>query len=139
MIDKTLKGINDRFENVDVELVEWPDELQKKLGKLKKIAFLAIPVKKPAGKLPLVISLHGGGGRRMSLEQQLARSAKVKGLGLAELAGKDLILLEPNTSEIWDVGSLNTMLDYVLENNQEIDVNRIYLIGHSMGGWGTWA
>ena len=138
-LNRILEEINDRFEHVDVELVEWPDELQKKLGKLKKIAFLALPVKKPTGKLPLLISLHGAGGRKMSLEQQLARSAEVKGLGLAELAGKDLILLEPNTAGIWDVSSLNTMLDYVLEHYQEIDANRVYVMGHSMGGWGTWA
>ena len=138
-LNRTLEEINDRFDHVDVELVEWPDELQKELGKLKKIAFLAFPVKKPTGKLPLLISLHGAGGREMSLEQQLARSAEVKGLGLAELAGKDLILLEPNTAGFWDVGSLNTMLDYVLENYQEIDANRVYVMGHSMGGWGTWA
>ena len=50
----------------------------------------------------------------MILEQQLARSAEVKGLGLAEMAGKNLILLEPNTADNWDVDSLNTMLDYVL-------------------------
>jgi predicted peptidase len=138
-LKRTLEEINDRFEHVDVELVEWPDELQKKLGTLKKIAFLAFPVKKPTGKLPLLISLHGGGGTKMSLEQQLARSSEAKGLGLAELAGKDLILLEPNTAGGWDVGSLNTMLDYVLENYQEIDANRVYVMGHSMGGRGTWA
>jgi pimeloyl-ACP methyl ester carboxylesterase len=138
-LNETLEGINERFEHVDVELIEWPDELHKKLGKQKKIAFMASPVKKPAGKLPLIISLHGAGGRKMSLEQQLARSAEVKGLGLAELAGKDLILLEPNTAGFWDVGSLNTMLDYVLENYQEIDANRVYVMGHSMGGYGTWA
>ncbi len=74
----------------------------------------------------------------MSVEQQLARSAEVKGLGLAELAAKNLILLEPNSSDTWDAGSLNTMLDYVLETNEEIDENRIYVMGHSMGGWGTW-
>ena len=26
-LNETLKGINDRFENVDVQLVEWPDDL----------------------------------------------------------------------------------------------------------------
>ncbi len=31
------------------------------------------------------------------------------------------------------------MLDYILENYQEIDANRVYVMGHSMGGWGTWA
>ena len=138
-LQKTLNKINNRFEHIDVTLVEWPDSLQKRLGKLKKIAFWASPMKKSAGKLPLLISLHGGGGKAMSLQQQLARSAKVKGLGLAELAQKELILLEPNTAADWDVNSLNAMLDYVLENHQEIDANRVYVMGHSMGGRGTWA
>jgi len=138
-LNTTLDRINDRFKNVDVELLEWPDELQKKLGNLKKTAFVASPVKKPAGKLPLLIALHGAGGRKMSVEQQLARSAEVKGLRLAELAGKNLILLEPNSADMWDVRSLNTMLDYILEYYQEIDANRVYVMGHSMGGWGTWA
>ncbi|NJB35096.1 prolyl oligopeptidase family serine peptidase [Croceivirga sp. JEA036] len=138
-LHRTLDEINNRFENIDVTLVEWPDSLQQRLGKLKKIAFLAFPVKKPGGKLPLLISLHGGGGKEMSLQQQLARSAKVKGLRLAELAQKELVLLEPNTAADWDVNSLNVMLDYVLKNYQEIDANRVYVMGHSMGGRGTWA
>ncbi len=137
-LNKTLAGVNEQFNNVDVELVVWPDELHQKLGKLKKVAFMASPVKRPAGKLPLLIALHGGGGRTMSLERQLARSAEVKGLRLAELAGRSLILLEPNSADIWDAGSLNTMLDYFLENHPEIDRNRVYVMGHSMGGWGTW-
>ena len=74
-LDETLEEINTRFKNVDVELIEWPDELQKKLGKLKKIAFMASPVEKTAGKLPLLISLHGGGGKKMSVEQQLAAAS----------------------------------------------------------------
>ena len=75
----------------------------------------------------------------MSLQKQLDRSAKVKGLGLAELAGKDLILLEPNSAGDWNADTLNKMLDYVLETYPEIDTNRIYVMGHSMGGKGTWA
>ncbi|MEO2016611.1 MAG: prolyl oligopeptidase family serine peptidase [Fuerstiella sp.] len=138
-INKTLQEINDRFKQVDVELVEWPEQLHQQFGKLKKIAFMAYPTNRPKGKLPLLISLHGAGGRKMSLQEQLARSAEVKGLALAELAGRDLILLEPNSADIWRVESLNTMLDYILENHPEVDTNRIYVMGHSMGGYGTWA
>ena len=47
-------------------------------GKLKRFAFKASPVKRPAGKLPLLIALHGGGGKTISLDRQLARSAEVK-------------------------------------------------------------
>lgn len=137
-LGETLAAINLRFEKVNVELLEWPEELLKDLGKLKSTAFVARPVSKPEGRLPLLISLHGGGGKEMSIERQLARSAEVKGLRLAELAGRDLILLEPNSADSWDAESLNTMLDYVLKKYPEIDENRVYVMGHSMGGMGTW-
>ena len=138
-LNETLEGINDRFDNVDVQLVEWPDEMRTKLGNFKRIAFMAYPSEIPEGKLPLLVSLHGAGGRNMSLQEQLVRSTEVKGLGLAELAGKDLILLEPNSAGIWNADTLDAMLDYVLENHSEIDTNRIYVMGHSMGAYGTWA
>jgi hypothetical protein len=152
-LNKALEEINGRFKNVDVELLEWPEKLQQRLGKIKQIAFLATPVKTPAGKLPLLISLHGGGPRwwNMSLQEQLAISApggkieklrgfkKLRGYDLAELAGKGMILLEPNTAGLWDADSLDTMLDYVLANYPEIDKDRVYVMGYSMGGRGTWA
>ena len=62
----------------------------------------------------------------------------MKGLALAELAGKDLILLEPNSADSWDPNTLDKMLDYVLEAYREIDPSRVYVMGHSMGGMGTW-
>ncbi len=137
-LDEALAAVNQRFENVEVELIEWPDALQGQLGVLKKIAFVAYPVKRPEGRLPLLISLHGAGGKKMSLPDQLTRSAEVKGLRLAELAAKEFILLEPNAFDSWEPASLNVMLDYVLENHPEVDENRLYVMGHSMGGVGTW-
>ena len=144
--------MNARFKNIELELLEWPGELHEKLGKMKKVAFVARPVEKIAGKLPLLISLHGGGQRwwDLSLQEQLAISApggpfekkrgfkKLRGYDLAELAGKGMILLEPNTAGLWDADSLDTMLDYVLENFPEIDKDRVYVMGYSMGGKGTW-
>jgi hypothetical protein len=142
-LTEALAGINARFKNVEVELFEWPSELHEKLGKMKKVAFVARPVEKIAGKLPLIISLHGGAQRwwDKSLQEQIAISAKIekpRGYDLAELAGKGLIMLEPNTAGLWDAGALDTMLDYVLENLPEIDKDRVYVMGYSMGGKGTW-
>ena len=34
--------------------------------------------------------------------------------------------------------TLDMMLDYVLDNYREIDKSRVYVMGHSMGGSGTW-
>ncbi len=99
---------------------------------------MGFPENKPSGKLPLLIALHGAGGKRKTLEEQLLRSSEVKGLALAELSGRDLILLEPNSSDSWDVDKLDIMLDYVLSTYNEIDEKRIYVVGHSMGGSGAW-
>jgi hypothetical protein len=137
-VAEALEEINERFENTEVEIVEWPEEIRHQLGSLKKLAFMAYPTKRPLGKLPLLIALHGAGGKEMSLRDQLIRSSKVKGLALAELAGKDLILLEPNSADGWDPDTLDKMLDYALATFDQIDRDRVYVMGHSMGGAGTW-
>lgn len=138
-IQKALDEVNGKFENVHVSVLNWPEDLQKEMGKLKASAFVALPKTISSQKIPLLITLHGGGGKTWSLAEQLTRSASVKGLSLVELADKELMLVEPNSFDKWDPKTLNIMLDYILETYPQIDINRIYVMGHSMGGSGTWA
>lgn len=134
----TLIEINNRFQFMQVHILKWPEDLQARLGDLKNHAYMAFPRNKPPRKLPLLIALHGGGGKGFNLEEMLLRSSNVKGLALAEMSKKDLILLEPTSYKQWDPNTLNVMLDYVLDTYKDIDKQKVYLVGHSMGGSGTW-
>jgi len=67
--NETLIEINDRFKNFRVHIVNWPDELQNNLGKLKEYAYMGFPKNKPSGKLPLLVALHGAGGKAKGPKQ----------------------------------------------------------------------
>jgi predicted peptidase len=87
-------------------------------------------------KWPLMLFLHGAGERGDDLE-------KVKKHGPPKLvaAGKDLpfVIVSPQcpTGKSWEPMELITLVDDVSATHK-IDVDRIYVTGISMGGFGTW-
>ena len=44
-LGETLAVINDRFEKVNVELLEWPEELLQELGEIKGTAYTRLKVR----------------------------------------------------------------------------------------------
>lgn len=149
-LNRSVIRVNKTFTFMKAHVLFWPDGLCGKLGQLKKHAYMAYPKVKPAGKLPLLIALHGAGGKPRDLETYLRRAAGlknengkyadgIKGLGLADLSKQNIVLLEPSSSARWNPDTLNVMLDYILETYADIDKRRIYVMGHSMGGSGTWS
>ncbi len=86
---------------------------------------------------PLLIFLHGSGGSNGKIER-FKWKGEVKRFA-ARTKGDPLVsILVPQSKGHWDPGSLDKMLEYILEKNPAIDPNRIYCIGYSMGGKGTW-
>lgn len=89
-------------------------------------------------KLPLIVSLHGVGERGDNIE-------KVKKYGIHKILRENddfpFVVVSPQCpeDEIWEM-QFNLLKDLLeeIKNNYNIDDERMYLTGFSMGGYGTW-
>ena len=105
-----------------------------------EFSFVAYTPEKATGKLPLVIQLHGAGERGFGNEDLY----KVDIHGFSELLTKEdfeciVVMPQCPTNSFW-VAELQKIHTFIgnLKNEFDIDENRIYLTGLSMGGYGTW-
>lgn len=86
---------------------------------------------------PLILFLHGAGERGADLQ-------RVKWHGPTQFVEQHpdfpFILISPQCPDglIWDDASLLGLLDEVIALHN-VDTNRVYLTGLSMGGFGTWS
>lgn len=87
-------------------------------------------------KWPLIVFLHGSGERGDDIEK-----VKVHGPPKLVAAGQDFpfIIVSPQApgNTVWNGDTLNALLDELIAR-LPIDVERIYLTGLSLGGYGTW-
>lgn len=94
------------------------------------------------GKYPLLVFMHGAGERGNADGSELDVAAR-HGFFARVAEGKEypFMMVAPQcpADHYWGsyIESLNRFLDYIIANNN-IDTNRIYLTGLSMGGTATW-
>ena len=88
------------------------------------------------GKLyPVIVSLHGGGGRGADNRKQLRAWNRL-------LADEELrkqypsYVLAPQTTRLWDAAHLEKIKSIVAAL-PAADQDRVYVLGHSMGGHGS--
>ncbi len=89
----------------------------------------------PSIKYPIIVSLHGGGGRGTDNVRQL----KIWNQHLAdEKVRRDhpCFVLAPQVTELYKKSDLQK-IQLIISKLHSVDTNRIYMMGHSMGGHGT--
>lgn len=87
-------------------------------------------------KYPVIVSLHGAGGRGTNNDKQL----KDWNRQLAEPSRRTdfpCYVVAPQANELWNVDHLNRT-KALIETLPAVDRDRIYIMGHSMGGHGTY-
>ena len=89
-------------------------------------------------KYPVILSLHGAGGRGTDNVKQIADSKWLK-----YLAGKEIrstyscYIVGPQSMGLWSEEQL-ALLKTIIKELPSVDLNRIYILGHSMGGHGSY-
>lgn len=85
---------------------------------------------------PVIVSLHGGGGKGTDNAAQLRKWNQFL---TEEPVRQDYpcYVLAPQTTELWGAGELATIKAIIAEL-PSVDMDRIYILGHSMGGHGTY-
>lgn len=87
-------------------------------------------------RYPVIVSLHGAGGRGADNRKQLRDWNKL----LAQEQRRSdypCYVLAPQTTRLWDAADLKNIKD-VIAALPSADMDRIYILGHSMGGHGTY-
>ncbi|VGO12581.1 hypothetical protein PDESU_01134 [Pontiella desulfatans] len=85
---------------------------------------------------PVILSLHGAGGKGTNNNKQL----KNWNQQLAEKARRltfPCYVVAPQAADLWDTDDL-AAIKKIIGGLPSVDMKRIYILGHSMGGHGTY-
>ncbi len=117
-----------------------PSEIQRETKALNPEYLVFAPESEPGEPIPLLITLHGGGGRG----EDIAIAEKRCQLAIdtvRQAINESFYIVVPQALKkegaSWFAADLNALLEH-LKKTLSIDERRVYLTGHSMGGYGTW-
>ncbi|WP_374442384.1 prolyl oligopeptidase family serine peptidase [Epilithonimonas sp.] len=113
---------------------EIKSEFNKEVKIRKKLSYILDIPKDSKSKLPLIVFLHGSGERGNNLEMVKAHSP----FTYKNLIKEPVAILAPQcpADTWWDTDAIYFLVKEISEK-YNIDKQRIYLTGLSMGGWGT--
>jgi predicted peptidase len=90
----------------------------------------------PDNNYPVIVSLHGGAGRGTDNRKQFRKWNQVLATEQNRTDYPSYVLA-PQVNELWNEVHLSN-IKHIIKDLQSVDMNRIYILGHSMGGRGTY-
>lgn len=89
-----------------------------------------------AKRWPLIVFLHGSGERGSDL-QMLKKHGPPKLLAAGQALPAIVVSPQCAPNNIWNPHGVHALTQHILQTHR-VDVDRVYLTGLSMGGFGTW-
>lgn len=133
-------------EELPVKVRTLPTELRAKTPSLNPEYLVFMSEVKGDQKLPMLVFLHGGGGRGDDIHRTKKKSS-ISWNGIQKAGKGPCIVVTPQAMKKrkdapyksgWIPEELNVFLAH-LKETLPVDTSRIYLSGSSMGGAGSWA
>lgn len=95
------------------------------------------------GSYPLILFLHGAGeSGDNNVSQLIANKGATVWVESDHLARNPVYVVAPQRSDDmtsgWDTDAVKALLDAFIADHPNVDTDRIYIQGMSMGGMGTW-
>jgi len=133
-------GAGGKPTHMRLEVVTFPENVQAVDSNMNKQALLYHPIKQPEGdkKIPLVVLLHGAGGTRKKDVSSFKGNKDVAWIMSPANSKYAAKVLVPHSRSHWNPDALNKAVEHLLGANKDIDKDRIYCIGFSLGGLGAW-
>ncbi|MDH3583544.1 MAG: serine hydrolase, partial [Phycisphaerae bacterium] len=129
----------------DIEIANLPPAIRKQTRLLNPQYLLFSPgAPDRSASLPLLIFLHGGGGKGADITALRPRATELVARIRAHVKEPCVVVVPQclkgteQVKGVWTASDLNVLLAH-LKATVPIDNRRIYLTGYSMGGYGTWA
>jgi predicted peptidase len=91
----------------------------------------------PESPVPLVLFLHGAGERGSHIEL-VAKHGPTKLVAQGKSFPFLLVSPQCRSGQWWEPEGLNALVDEIVDTHN-VDTNRLYVTGLSMGGFGTWS
>ena len=121
------------------EVMTLPASLAQKTMALSDRYMFFSQISRKESKAPLIIYLHGGGGHRRDLatltNSPIARKITQKKYPFALFI--PLYKPTPGVPNGWHPDDLNLLIKHAVEAH-EVDPEKVFVTGSSMGGAGTW-
>ena len=120
-----------------------PLQMRMDVGELKRCNYALFVPKDydPLKSYPLVLGLHGGGPGPNPGDDPVGSGASTISFYVADATKRGYVVVCPDAIVAGWRGVNDEFIDKLLREivlSYNIDLRRVYVMGHSMGGWGTW-